>query len=96
MPETPEVAAFIAQRQHAVLARGVEALTATDRADLKEEVHRLVGTFGSYLIDDALAALLPLHEVLNSDRPVEDCVERERLRALHGLAVALELREAQA
>lgn len=96
MPETPKVAAFIAQRQHAVLARGVKALTATDRADLKEQVHRLIGTFGSYQIDDAVAALLPLHEVLNSDRPPEDCVEEQRLIALDSLAVALEVREAQA
>ena len=96
MPETPKVAAFIAQRQHVVLVRGVEALTATDRTDLKEQVHRLVGTFGSYQIDDAVAALLPLHELLNSERPAEDCVEHERLLALDSLAVALKAREAQA
>lgn len=96
MSETPAVAAFIAQRQCAVLKRGIDALDATRHADLPEQVHRLVGTFGSYQLVEAQAALESLHDLINSDDPGEVDVEQEKARVLDLLEQALRMREAQA
>ena len=95
MPENPVVAAFIAEQQLDVRARGVDALNNTSRAALKEQVHRLVGTFGTYQLDEAVAALQPLHQLLSTGTCLEGDVQREKATALQALAQTLDKRLGQ-
>lgn len=95
MPETPSVEAFIVENQRAVLVRGIDSLSRTSRSQLREQVHRLMGTFGTYQIHDAVAAISPLHELLSTKMPPEGEVEQARVTALQLLDRARQQRESQ-
>lgn len=66
MSETPRVEEFIRAKQQQVLTRAVSALESPE-ADLSAEVHRLIGTLGTYSLDDAVAALRPLDALLKAE-----------------------------
>lgn len=95
MGETPAVAAFITERQNDVLKRGLDALRTSSPCALKEQVHRLMGTFGTYMIPDAVAAITPLHELLSNVDATDACVEQEKASALASLTETLEARGIQ-
>lgn len=94
MPETPAVAAFIVERQPSVLARGIKSLEAARGDQIKTLVHRLMGTFGTYQLDDAVSAMAALNTLVNSDSPAPQDVEGERAAAVQALLKVQATREA--
>ena len=70
MTETPRVEAFIQAKQDAVLARARDTVATTPDSDLGAQIHRLIGTLGTFSLDDAVAALRPLDALLKQpDEP---------------------------
>ena len=87
MSETPRVEAFITAKQDAVLARARDTVAATPADDLAAQVHRLIGTLGTFGLDDAAAALRPLDTLFKaSTTPPPDEVAELRDRAERDLA----------
>jgi hypothetical protein len=92
MDETERVEAFIRTKQQQVLDKAVSALETADPEALRGEVHRLVGTLGTYDLADAVALLRPLDELMKSDAAGPDEQERAREEALVDLRRIRELR----
>ncbi len=85
MSESPRVADFINAKQDQVLAKAVVALDSASDEQLPGEVHRLIGTLGTYGLSDAVDLLRPLDELLKSGSDERGATEQERAAALAGL-----------
>ncbi len=85
--------AFILAKQDQVLGRAVTALRDADVDALPGEVHRLIGTLGTYGLADAVALLKPLDDLLKADED-SAVIASQRSTALHGLEAIVAEREA--
>ena len=84
-PESDAVLAFIHAQQGRVLDSAIVKLSSCAPEDLRDVVHAIHGTLGSYRLDDAHAAITTLSEILASPgSPAEDD-EEARQQALDTL-----------
>jgi HPt (histidine-containing phosphotransfer) domain-containing protein len=91
--ETPHMEAFILAKQDQVLGRAVTALRDADDDALPGEVHRLIGTLGTYGLAEAVALLRPLDDLLRADADAAAIAER-RSTTLRSLEAVVAEREA--
>jgi len=73
-----QVDRFVHARRRSVLARAIESLRVSDRADLGRTAHRVRGTLGSFGLHDAAQAVADLEGALRALGPSEkDRAERD-------------------
>jgi HPt (histidine-containing phosphotransfer) domain-containing protein len=85
MTESPRVDAFIAARQDQVLERAITTIDTAPAENLAAEAHRLVGTLGTFGLDEAAACVRTLEDVLRGPAVTADEVGEARAAALRGL-----------
>jgi len=77
--------AFIRQRRAQVLADAIEQLSQCSLPELPAALHAARGNVGSYQLDEALAALTDLTEVVNDPASPSALVESTRAQVVASL-----------
>ena len=66
MTETERVDAFIRAKQDEVLGKAIATVETAAPDELAAQVHRLVGTLGTFGLTDAATSLQPLNQALKA------------------------------
>ena len=95
MSESPRVDAFIQARQEQVLDRAITTIDGAPDDELAAQAHRLVGTLGTFGLDEAAACVRSLEDVLHGPGVSTEQVRAARAAALRGLEEIASARKEQ-